>query len=125
MTETSEASDLPAKRRDGSSVLLKRQDSLDSVKSELAAKRGQRNLIRVLVGGVSGAKMVTELVQGADPVETIILTVVVLAVFLIPIELSWRPVIARLEGVESSLKDEVDRLPARQDDDRLSPGAGA
>lgn len=64
VTETSEAPDLPERRRDEPSVLLERQDSLDSVKSELAAKRRKRNLIRVLLGGISGARMVAELDGG-------------------------------------------------------------
>ncbi len=90
---------------------LARRDTLDQVAAELAKKRRKRAVVRSFLVGLAATNLIAKLQHGVDPVKVVVLTIVILAIFLIPFELSWRPIIARLEGAAEGLGADDEKSP--------------
>jgi len=101
--------------------LLARRDVLDRTSAELAKKRRRRAVVRSLLVGLATTNLIAKLQHGVDPAKVVVLTIVILAIFLVPFELSWRPIIARLEGVVEGLKFDASQPP----DSRQKGGPGS
>lgn len=64
-------------------------------------------MVRSFLVGVAATNLIAKLQHGVEPARVVILTIVILSIFLIPFELSWRPIIARLDGLVTGLEADV------------------